>query len=109
MSTTLRPAGLSPQQFLILEQLRHTRGSPLPVARFVFALYGDRVDGGPDTAQNCVMVQMSNLRTWLRKHGVEILTIGGGDGYMLDPAHFERLESVLVEQRQVTIELARKR
>ena len=108
--STIRPAGLSPQQTIMLDHLRHTRGSPLPVARFVEALYGARADGGPVTADNVVRVQMLHLRRWLAGHGVAVLTIGlgrGSEGYMLDPGHLERLEAVLATQDQAAIDIAR--
>ena len=59
------PALLTIQQKLLLDHLRHTRGSPLSVERLVAVLYGSRADGGPDQANKVVTVQMAKLRQWL--------------------------------------------
>lgn len=92
---TTMPAYLTLQQRLLLEELRHTRGSPISVERIILALYGNRRDGGPDNPAAIVHTQIKNLRRALEPHGVRILTIGlglGAQGYMLDPDTLDDLE-----------------
>ena len=104
------PALFTLQQKLILDQLRHTRGSPIPVERLIEALYGARYDGGPDNAAAVVRVQILRLRSRLAERGVSILTIGGAhasQGYMLDPDHLDRLEGLLAGQTTIDVMLAR--
>ena len=106
------PQTLTLQQRIILDHLRHARGSPLPIERLVAAVYGSRHDGGPENAAAVVKVQICHMRRCLGSHGVRILTIGFGrnaQGYMIDPDHLDLLESVLATLEQIAIEIARSR
>ena len=103
---------LPAQQRTLLDQLRHTRGSPIPIERLTFALYGHRYDGGPDAANALTRRVLLELRRTLGNQGIIILTIGFGratQGYMLDPAHLDRVEALLNRQTEVAIEVARAR
>ncbi len=57
-------------------------GRPVSGAAILDWLYGDREDGGPDWAADCVRAFVCRLRAALRKIGapVEIVTVWGG-GY----------------------------
>lgn len=106
------PARLTLQQRILLDHLRHTRGSPLPVERLIAVLYGSRADGGPDNAAKTVTTQIRNLRRELEPHGVRILTIGlgrGAQGYMLDPETLDHLEVVMAASLLGDVALARAR
>lgn len=95
---TIMPPYLTLQQRLLLEELRHTRGSPIPTERIILALYGNRIDGGPDNPAATVHTQIKNLRRALGPFGVRILTIGlglGAQGYMLDPETLDDLEEAM--------------
>lgn len=101
---------LTLQQRLLLEELRHTRGSPITTQRIIMALYGNRADGGPDNAPANVHTQIKNLRKALAPYGVRILTIGIGvscQGYMLDPDTLDALEDAM--QALMAADLARAR
>lgn len=92
------PPYLTLQQRLLLDELRHTRGSPIPMERIILALYGNRQDGGPDNAAANVHTQIKNLRRALSPYGARILTIGlglGAQGYMLDPETLDEVEVAL--------------
>lgn len=104
--------GLSPQQRLILDHLRHTRGSPIPMERLEIAVYGHVASGGPEGSRNVIKVQMHHLRRFLAQHGVDLLSIGYGramQGYMIDPDHLDRLEEIVAAVPQIDIEIARAR
>ena len=95
---TAVPAYLTLQQRLLLDELRHTRGSPIPVERIILALYGNRHDGGPMDPAATVHTQIRNLRRALAPYGARILTIGlglGAQGYMIDPETLDQVEEAL--------------
>lgn len=99
---------LTAQQKALLEPLRC--GSPVPINRLVSTLYASRWDGGPDNPEGVVHVMIYNLRQRLSPHGIAILTIGSGrgaQGYMVDPDHVPRLDSLMAEAWQGAIEAAR--
>ena len=105
-----QPAYLTLQQRLLLDELRHTRGSPISVERIILALYGNRADGGPDNAAANVHTQIRNLRRALAPYSVRVLTIGlglGAQGYMLDPETLDALEDAM--QSFLNADLARAR
>ena len=109
---TQNPSLFTLQQKILLDHLRHCRGSPLPVERLVAVLYGAQWDGGPDHADVVVRIQIKKLRQRLSPYGIAILTIGAGrgsQGYMLEPDHLDRLEALLVAMPQIDIDLARAR
>jgi hypothetical protein len=89
--------------------MRNARGSRLPVERFISALYGGRSDGGPDFAAHQVRTQMHRLRRRLEPHAISILTVGpaGAKGYMIDPAHYDRFESLLASMQAMDVDIAR--
>lgn len=106
------PAYLTLQQRLLLEQLRHTRGSPISIERIILALYGNRIDGGPDNAAGTVHTQIKNLRKALDPHGARILTIGlglGAQGYMLDPETLDAVEDAMKAFAEADLARARLR
>lgn len=106
------PRLLTIQQRLILDHLRHCRGSPLPIERLIVAVYGHRYDGGPEYASPAIRCQIFRMRKVLREHGIHILTVGvgrGSQGYLIDPDHLDRLEDLLVTTPHMDIELARER
>lgn len=106
------PAGLTLQQRLILDHLRHTRGAVCSMARLVAVVYGDRHDGGPLAPNRTIRVQMHHIRRWLAPRGVSILTIGmasGTLGYMIDTEDYERLEQAVSELQRIDVDLARAR
>lgn len=43
-------------------------------------MYGDRSDGGPETADNIVSIQVLRLRTFLEQYGWTITSEGRGRG-----------------------------
>ena len=95
---TTMPACLTLQQRLLLDELRHTRGSPISVERIILALYSGRRDGGPMDPAATVHTQIRNLRRALAPYGARILTIGlglGAQGYMLDPETLDEVEEAL--------------
>jgi hypothetical protein len=103
---------LPAQQRTLLDEFRHTRGSPIPIERLTYALYGSRYDGGPDCAHSMTRKILERLRRSIGVRGISILTIGygrGTQGYMLDPEHLDRVEAFLQEQTGVLIEAARAR
>lgn len=103
---------ISPQQQIILDTLRHTRGSPITVSRLITAVWGNRYDGGPDNPGNCIRVLVHGLRGTLAFAGVRLLTIGvgrGSQGYMIDPDDLDRLEEIVAGMAQARIEAARAR
>lgn len=82
------------------------------MARLVMALYGDRPDGGPDSPERSIRVQLFHIRRWLATRGVKLLTIGstsGALGYTIDPEDLARLEIAVATLQQMDINLARAR
>lgn len=103
---------LTLQQRLLLDELRHTRGSPISIERIICALYGNRHDGGPDNAPGTVHTQIKNLRRALEPHGARILTIGlglGAQGYMLDPETLDNVEAAMRAFMEADLARARAR
>lgn len=95
---------LTQQQSMLLEPLR--RGHPVPMLRLIALLYGDRPDGGPDDPAGTISVQLCKLRARLAPHGIAILTVGRDGGYMVHPAHLERLSQLLAAWLPQAIERA---
>lgn len=107
-----QPVYLTLQQRLLLDELRHTRGSPISVERIVLALYGSRHDGGPDNAPATIHTQIRNLRRALAPFGARILTIGlglGAQGYMLDPETLDEVEVAMMAFADADLVRARAR
>lgn len=107
----MRPPHLTLQMRAILDELRHTRGSPIPMSRLVAALYAKRHDGGPDNPEVVIRVQIHRMRAELARHGILILTIGGRGGgaigYMIDPDSLDLVEAVIATSRTAEIDHAR--
>lgn len=53
---------MSPNQGKMLSTIMQAHPRPVSVSELVAVLYGDRADGGPDTADNAIRVQMYNLK-----------------------------------------------
>lgn len=87
-ASTLRRNGrelrVSPSQARIFEALARAHPAVVPAERLHFAVYGDREDGGPLTAEGVLHVQMTRLRKSLRESafGVYIQNFRG-NGYRL--------------------------
>lgn len=87
---------LSPTQRAVAELL--CQGLTLTTTQLIDGLYGDRADGGPETADLCVRVQIHKLRSKLSSVGIEIDTIGYGrgfEGYRLRPDHAAALGALI--------------
>lgn len=79
-------------QALIVEALSRVHPGVLPIERIAFAIYQDRIDGGPITAHANIHVQINRLRTSLRNAGlgVEIKSYrGAGYGIAFEPQENE--------------------
>lgn len=87
-ASTLRRKGralrVTPYQARIFEVLARAHPAVVPAERLHFAIYGDREDGGPLTADNVLHVQINRLRKSLRESalGAHIQTFRG-NGYRL--------------------------
>lgn len=88
------PSLLTAQQRILVDMMRK-RNNPIHVERLVEALYGARANGGPEYAAKVVRVQICQIRRRLAPHGITIFTVGGGEGYMINPAHVEALAALL--------------
>lgn len=68
------PEGLSPHEQKIYEALRNAHGEIVPKSALIDAMYGDREDGGPDSAETVMRICVSSLR---RKLGTPIQSCTG--------------------------------
>ena len=103
------PGLLTLQQRLLLEHFLGCRGIPLACGRVVAALYGSNWHGGPDDAAAAARMHVMRLRRRLAPHGIDILTVGigrGAQGWLIDPAHFERLRVLVQMLPAMDVELA---
>jgi DNA-binding response OmpR family regulator len=76
------------QQRIIIDLLGKQPGRAIPRDKILFALYGDRYDGGPDYSENIISVNISRLRKLLHGYGWDIVgTSRGGakSSYRLIP------------------------
>lgn len=78
-----RELRLEPMQARIFAALAKVYPGILPHERLFFALYGDRIDGGPSDKNVCV--QVHRLRKRLREAGIGIrIQNSWGRGYSLE-------------------------
>lgn len=55
-------------------------GRPIEREQLIEAMWGDRLDGGPESIDSSFGVQLSRLRKDLKRHGWTILCIGRNTG-----------------------------
>lgn len=68
------------QQAVILGMLAKRVGRLVSKEAFMEQMYGDRADGGPDSAGNVVNVQLIHLRKKIKPFGWALIRQGGGHG-----------------------------
>jgi hypothetical protein len=69
------------QQRTIFDLLAKKVGRNVPRDSIMFALYGDRYDGGPDYSDNIISVQIGRLRKSVSKFGWDVVGSNrGGTG-----------------------------
>lgn len=67
-------------QARVFEAFSRRVGRPFTKESLIQTMYGDRSDGGPETADNIVSIQVLRLRTFLEQYGWTITSEGRGRG-----------------------------
>lgn len=75
----------TPTETRVLALLAEAHPNPVPRGRIIDALYGGRIDGGPNNASNVLSIIVRRLRLALAELGwpVEIVTVHAV-GYLLE-------------------------
>lgn len=75
----------TPTETRVLAMLAEAHPKPVPRGRIIDALYGGRIDGGPNNADNLLSNIVWRIRIALAELGwpVEIVTVHGA-GYLLE-------------------------